>query len=145
MPSEYDTDVALWAENQARALRAAARSGTNLPIDWENVAEEIEGVAASQKREVRSRLRRICQHLLKWHLQPDHQSPSWQNTIVEQRRQLQDLFEDSPSLRQFAENALPAAYNNGREDAELETRLQHLPNQCPWTFEQVVAHDFWPD
>jgi hypothetical protein len=57
---------------------------------------------------------------------------------------LQDLFEDSPSLRQFAENALPAAFNNGREDAELETLLLHLPNQCPWTFEKIVAHDFWP-
>jgi hypothetical protein len=76
MSSEYDTDIALWAENQARALRAAARTGSNLSIDWENVAQEIEGVAASQKREVRSRLRRICQHLLKWHYQFDHQSPS---------------------------------------------------------------------
>ena len=58
----YDTDVAAWAEQQAGALRRRAAN----EIDWDNVAEEIEGVAASQKREVRSRLRVICEHLLKW-------------------------------------------------------------------------------
>jgi hypothetical protein len=34
----------IWSEEQARALRTAARSGTNLPVDWENVAEEIEAL-----------------------------------------------------------------------------------------------------
>ncbi|HEY3846664.1 MAG TPA: DUF29 family protein [Acetobacteraceae bacterium] len=37
----YNTDLAIWAEDQARALRDAGHAGTNLPIDWENVAEEI--------------------------------------------------------------------------------------------------------
>jgi hypothetical protein len=41
MDQGYDTDLALWAESQARALRDASRASTNLPIDWENVAEEI--------------------------------------------------------------------------------------------------------
>jgi hypothetical protein len=83
---------------------------------------------------------------LKWHYQPDFQSASWKNTIVEQRRQLQDLFEDSPSLRPFAasDDVLRASFSNGRDDAEQETGLLHLPRQCPWTFEQITAHDFWP-
>ena len=37
----YDEDFFLWSKTQAEALRAAARGTTNLPIDWENVAEEI--------------------------------------------------------------------------------------------------------
>jgi hypothetical protein len=40
----YDTDVAAWAEQQAGALRRRAAN----EIDWDNVAEEIEGVAASR-------------------------------------------------------------------------------------------------
>jgi hypothetical protein len=56
LDSLYDTDVAAWAERQAVALRRRAAN----EIDWDNVAEEIEEVAASPKREVRSRLRRIC-------------------------------------------------------------------------------------
>ena len=40
----YDGDLALWAEDQARALRGAGRARSNLPIDWENVAEETDTV-----------------------------------------------------------------------------------------------------
>jgi len=78
----YDTDVAAWAEQQAGALRRRAAN----EIDWANVAEEIEGVAASQKREIRSRLRVICEHLLKWRQlrQRRHQGQNWRNTLDEQ-------------------------------------------------------------
>ena len=47
----YDQDFVTWAEQQAEALRAAGRGTTNQPLDWENLAEEIEdlpkGTAAS--------------------------------------------------------------------------------------------------
>jgi Domain of unknown function DUF29 len=52
MSDLYETDLAAWAEEQARALRRRAAN----EIDWDNIAEEIESVAAAQKREVRSRL-----------------------------------------------------------------------------------------
>ena len=58
----YDTDIVAWAEQQALALRCRAAN----EIDWDNVAEEIEDLAARQKREVGRRLRIICEHLLKW-------------------------------------------------------------------------------
>jgi len=51
----YDSDLALWAEDLARALRSAAHARINLPIDWENVAEEIECFGKSQGRELASR------------------------------------------------------------------------------------------
>jgi len=59
MDQGYDTDLALWAEAQARALRDAGQAGTNLPVDWENVAEEIEALGKSQARELASRIRII--------------------------------------------------------------------------------------
>ena len=62
---EYDTDLALWAGSQARALRDASHAGTNLPIDWENVAEEIEALGKSQARELASRIAIILVHLMK--------------------------------------------------------------------------------
>ena len=69
---DYATDVAAWAEQQAGLLRrrASGQLPNDAGLDWENLAEEIEGVAASQKREIRNRLKRICQHLLKW--RPQH-------------------------------------------------------------------------
>jgi hypothetical protein len=53
---EYETDFVLWAEDQARALREAASTTSNLPIDWENVAEEIGSLAKAQGRELASRI-----------------------------------------------------------------------------------------
>ena len=41
----YEEDFVEWAEQQSRALRDAAELSTNLPLDWENLAEEIEGLA----------------------------------------------------------------------------------------------------
>ena len=61
----YDSDLVLWAEDQVRALRDASRARVNLPIDWENVAEEIEALGKSQARELASRIRTILVHLIK--------------------------------------------------------------------------------
>lgn len=146
MSDLYDTDFLQWTERQAQLLRQRAAAGeiANDGLDWRNLAEEIESVGASQKREVRNRLMRIGQHLLKWRYQPERRSRSWQTTIYVQRRELLTLFEDSPSLRGFAEGVLPQAFVNGRETAEQEAGLLNLPDDtCPWTLEQVVS-DFLP-
>jgi hypothetical protein len=61
----YDEDFVAWSEQQAEALRAAARTGSNQQLDWENLAEEIESLGRSQRRELRSRLSVIMEHLVK--------------------------------------------------------------------------------
>jgi len=43
----YDRDFVLWSKEQAAALRRAKAS--NLPLDWENLAEEIESLGKSQR------------------------------------------------------------------------------------------------
>ena len=61
----YDEDFFAWAKQQAEALRAASRAGSNLKLDWENLAEEIESLGRSQRHELRSRLGVVLAHLLK--------------------------------------------------------------------------------
>src|SRR4029077_9662372 len=61
----YDEDIVAWSKQQADALRAAARSGSNLQLDWENLAEEVEDLAKSYRLSLKSHLRRIVQHLVK--------------------------------------------------------------------------------
>jgi uncharacterized protein DUF29 len=63
--SVYEQDFVRWAETQAETLRRAAEDGSNLPLDWYNLAEEIESLGRSQRRELRSRLATIIEHLLK--------------------------------------------------------------------------------
>ena len=79
----YDADLTLWAESQARALRDAGHAGTNLPIDWENVAEEIEALGKSQARELASRVAIILVHLMKLEASPASEPRAgWQETIA---------------------------------------------------------------
>src|SRR3954468_5676892 len=103
----YDGDLALWAEDQARALRSAAQARINLPIDWENVAEEIESLGKSQGRELASRIGTIMVHLMKLQASPATEPRAgWRETVIEQRNEIRRLMEDSPSLRRSVESAI---------------------------------------
>jgi hypothetical protein len=133
----YDSDTAAWAVEQAEALR---RRSINT-LDWDNLAEEIEGVAADQRQEIRSRLKILCQYLLKWQYQPEHRSRDWLATIYVQRDEIGDLLRDSPSLQPYPATVLDRAYMAARHKTELETNLLHLPASCPWSIEKVLCLD----
>ena len=53
----YDRDFMLWTQEQSAALRRA--KGANLPLDWDNLAEEIESLGISQRHGLRSQVTRI--------------------------------------------------------------------------------------
>jgi len=82
--SPYDDDVAAWASEQAALMRA----GRSDQLDLEHIAEEIEDVGKSERRELASRMAVLLAHLLEWKYQPERQSNSWCRTIKEQRRAL---------------------------------------------------------
>src|SRR5260364_339332 len=67
-----------------RASRAVA-CGKLTAIDVEHIAEEIEDVGRSEKRELANRMAVLLVHLLKWKFQPERRGSSWQRTIKEQR------------------------------------------------------------
>ncbi len=70
MGTPYEKDVVAWAWEQAALLRA----GKFASIDIEHIAEEIEDVAKTESRELRSRLAVLLAHLLKWQFQPECRS-----------------------------------------------------------------------
>jgi hypothetical protein len=96
----YEEDFVRWTEQQSRALRDAAGVGTNLPLDWANLAEEIESLGASQRRELRSRLGVILEHFLKLEHSPAADPRrGWIDSIERERSEIELLLEQSPSLR----------------------------------------------
>jgi hypothetical protein len=120
MDRDYDTDLALWAEGQARALRDAGHAGTNLPIDWENVAEEIEALGKSQGRELASRIAVILVHLIKLDASPASEPRSgWQETIAQQRGDIERVLTDSPSLRPAISTVIDKGLGRARRVAAL--------------------------
>jgi hypothetical protein len=117
----YDEDFFLWSQAQAEALRAAARSATNEPIDWENVAEEIESLHRSDRRELSSQIGRIIEHLLK--LEFSHATDprgGWSDPIVDARNEIERVLDDSPSLRNQIESLIAEELRRGSRKAARE-------------------------
>ncbi|MEH1770225.1 DUF29 domain-containing protein [Nostoc sp.] len=58
----YETDFAAWTEKTVQLIRA----GQFGQVDWDAVIEEIESLEPSERRELKSRLEVLLQHLLKF-------------------------------------------------------------------------------
>jgi hypothetical protein len=96
----YNQDFFLWTQEQASALREAAQAGANLPLDWENLAEEVESLGASQRRELRNQIANVVEHLLKLEYSPAlDPRRDWTETVRREWVNIDRLLEDSPSLR----------------------------------------------
>jgi len=141
--SLYDQDFYAWTAEQAALLRA----GRLDQADIENIAEEIESMGRSEKRELVNRLAVLLLHLLKWRFQPSHRGNSWRLTIKEQRYRLNAHLRDNPSLKAQLDDAIRDAYRLACVEAARETGLAEssFPADCPFDFDQAIAEDFWPD
>jgi hypothetical protein len=133
--SEYEVDFYIWTRGQADALRRRAAN----ELDWENLAEEIESVGRSEKREIESRLEDLLLHLLKWRYQPALQCGSWRSSIGEARFRIARVVKDNPSLRDYPGECLADIYPTAKTRAIAETGRLDLPESCPWTIEQLMS------
>ncbi len=118
----YDEDFVTWAKLQGEALRETARTGSNQELDWENIAEEIEGLGASQRSALGSHIMRIIQHLVKLEYSPAVEPRNGlRRTIRLARLQAQRRL-DSPSLKSEVGRLIGTETGRGIElaIAELE-------------------------
>ncbi len=143
MSDLYDRDFYAWANEQAALLR----SGRLGDADIANIAEEIESMGRSEKRELVSRLAVLLLHLLKWQFQPGLRGASWDTSIRVQRIRLADHLADNPSLKPRLSEAIASAYRVARLEAAAETGLQAgmFPASCPWSAAEIPDEQFWPN
>jgi hypothetical protein len=114
----YEEDFVRWTERQADELRRLARDGSNLPLDWENLAEEIASVGRSERNQVRSLIRQIVAHLVKLACSPSATAGvGWESEVEYFRSLLEGTLEDSPSLRPYLVQILPDETERGRRAA----------------------------
>ena len=142
-PTSIDDDYALWAAEQAALVRTRRIDR----LDAENVAEELDGLGRSEEHQIDSRLEVLLVHLLKWQFQPAKRKPGWKASIDEQRIRLARILKKSPSLRPYPAESLRGSFVIGRNQAVSETALDDsmFPETCPYTVEQVLDPDFFPD
>lgn len=141
--SSYEHDFYAWSIQNAEMVR----QGRWQEIDQENVAEELEYMGRREKRELVSRLAVLLAHLLKWQFEPERRSNSWKYTIENQREELSELLEDSPSLGYEIEDNLAKAYKKALRIAARETgiRINTFPETCPFSIEQSLDENFFPE
>ncbi|MDF5711970.1 MAG: DUF29 domain-containing protein [Nostoc sp. S4] len=139
----YEQDFYLWIQTTAELLKQ--KNFTQL--DLENLIAEIETMGRSEKKALRSNLEVVLMHLLKYNYQPEKRSGSWQATIREHRKRLQEALEESPSLKPYFDEVFVQCYDHARLLAADETELAVtiFPEQSPFTPEQVINPDFLPE
>src|SRR5215813_12866964 len=140
--ASYDRDYYAWLTRQAALLA----EGRFTDLDLDNLIDEIQALARSEKREIENRLNVLLVHLLKWAHQPAQRSGGWASTIIEQRARLLKRLQESPSLRGYPGEVLDEEYAIAREKAAAETGLRGgtFPKTCPYTIDQVLDPDFLP-
>jgi len=141
--SLYDKDFLVWTQETARLLRA----GRPDKLDIDHLAEEVEDMGKSQRRERDNRLMRLILHLLEWRYQPNRRSGSWKRSIDVQRVEISRLLGDSASLRRTLPQAIAEVCPDAVRGASLETSLPagQLSEQCPFTPDQILDRDFLPE
>jgi hypothetical protein len=141
----YDKDVILWSQEQARLLRARRFS----ELDIEHLADEIEDVGKSEKRELASRMAVLLAHLLKWTRQPENHTNSWRSTIIVQRKRIALAVKETPSLKAVMRDRdwQDAVWLDALAQACKETGLaeENLPEACPWAMDKAIDPEFWPE
>ncbi|MFP4063472.1 MAG: DUF29 domain-containing protein [Halochromatium sp.] len=142
MTTDYETDFYAWSDEQARLLRA----GCYAALDIAHLAEEVEDLGKRERRALESRLAVLIGHLLKWRYQADYPyRKSWRATINTQRRSIQRLLAENPSLGAQLEALINSAYPDAVDLAVAETPLDYdaFPDVCPWDRDALLG-DHWP-
>jgi len=156
----YEGDFYLWLQENLKLLK---NREFHL-VDWENLLEEIEDIGRSLFIAVLRQVEIIMEGLYKWENFKEHpEAYDWVEEIGRARRELEDIFEDNPSLKAIAQDkatlhrawklsayalvdwlrhpknkALVQGYFKGKLSTE-----EDFPKECPYTFQQIMEYEPW--
>jgi hypothetical protein len=141
--SDYDTDISIWSERQGELLRRRATGElvNEAELDWRNIAEEIEALGKSDRRELRNRIATLLDYLIRLQASPAT-SPwaGWRKTVREQRRGIQTLLKESPSLGPAVPVIIGEELSGAREEALASLADNNEPPRV-----DVASLDFTAD
>ena len=143
----YDDDILEWSKQQAAALRHVARTRPEVSnvIDWDNVAEEIEGVGRSEFVAVQSFIRQILVHVIKAVSVPQASSLlHWRREVVAFHTDLLDRITPSMHARIDVSKLWQQAFAQAAADLAVhgQTVFAALPRECPLVLADLLAPEF---
>jgi hypothetical protein len=141
----YDQDFYLWIQTTVKLLS----EGKLEQLDIENLIEEIDSMGRREKKELKTRLIVLIEHLLKlqyWTEEKDYNARGWRNTVVEQRRQIAYSLADSPSLKSILNDVFLECYQDARNDTlrKYELPSELFPEDSPFSLLDILNADFLP-
>ena len=142
----YEKDYYLWLEKTISLLENNRFSD----LDLENLIEEISSMGKSEKRSLESYLTRLLEHLLKlayWQSELEYNQRGWKNEIRNFRLGIQQIIEDSPSLKPYLAEIFSSCYQNARKlFLDLSGMAENLVSLAPiCTIEQALNEDWFPE
>lgn len=138
----YERDFIAWCEDTIIKLKARKFD----TLDLDNLIEEIESLAKRDRRELESRLDVLLNHLLKRCYIPTPENyRGWELTIREQRKELQRLLRQSPSLRSYLSEIFDEVWKVSLAEVQEDYPEINLPDH--WKFscdtEAILTEEFW--
>jgi hypothetical protein len=156
----YEKDFYLWVLENLKLLKNREYD----LVDWENLLEELEGMGRSLYIAMLRQMVRVMEGLYRWENFREHpEVDDCVEKVSKARRELEELFEDSPSLKAIAQDkatlhrawkltvrALVDWFENPKNKALVLTyfkgklpKEEDFPQECPYTFEQVMQYKPW--
>jgi len=142
----YEQDYYLWIEKTISLLENHQFSD----LDLDNLIEEISDMGKSQRQSLKSYLTRLLEHLLKlayWQSELEYNQRGWKNEIRNFRLRIQQIIEDSPSLKPYLSEIFSPCYQNARKlFLDLSGMAENLVSLAPiCTIEQALNEDWFPE
>lgn len=142
----YDQDILAWAEQQAAVLRAGKLGA----LDKEGLLEELEDIGSAQKEALQSLMQKIMEHLLQLEFSSAEDArDGWEEDIDTFRTQATAKLQNTPSLTHYVDDlyrkAWPLALRKTDRKMHRYGEPATLPRDCPYTREQVLDFDFYPE
>lgn len=138
----YDQDYLLWTEDSVNKLRDKKFDC----LDLANLIEEIEDLGKSQRRELKSRLGELLEHILKrTYIDMPDCYRGWVESIDKQRIGLRRLLIDSPSLKHYFIEVFDEVYGDVLMVICRSYPQCQFPEKWPFgrNIEALLIIDFW--
>ena len=143
MGLRYEDDVYGWTREQAFWLR----SGRLSEVDALNLADQLEDMNSIHEYDLSNRCSCLLAHLARWKMQEGSRCDLWRRLIDLQRERIEKMFTAMPRLRSVFSDQwfLECAWLDTLFKVIGEPSCYDLPDDCPWSLEQALSPDFFPE
>ncbi|GBF79531.1 DUF29 domain-containing protein [Aphanothece sacrum] len=137
----YESDYLQWLEETVNLLKSRQLN----KLDYDNLIEELEALGRTEKRAITSLLEQIIRHLLLdqyWTVEHEFNANHWEAEIISFRNQLNKCL--TTNLYKYLQNNLESIYDDAKDYIKAKTKLNNLPDICPYTLNQLLDKTWLP-